>query len=337
MSENFTPENDLTKPATPAARQGKVSTRVIEHYVAPLEETPLAAVDKVDVTAAPLSLWADAWKNLRKQPLFIISALLIVLVVVVAAFPQLFANVEPTSCTLDDSGEGARAGHPLGFTLQGCDVYARVIYGTRASLMVGIFTTIGVVVLGGIMGALAGYYGGWLDAILARLGDIFFALPLILGAIIIMQLPAFRDNRSVWTVIVTLVAFGWPQIARITRGAVIENRNADFVTASKALGLSSFRALVKHVIPNSMAPVIVVASISLGTFIVAEATLSFLGLGLPQSVMSWGNDISDAQPQVRNNPAVLLWPAVALSITVLSFIMLGDALRDALDPKARKR
>ncbi|WP_083508821.1 ABC transporter permease [Arthrobacter alpinus] len=337
MSENLTPENDLTKPATPAARQGKVSTRVIEHYVAPLEETPLAAVDKVDVTAAPLSLWADAWKNLRKQPLFIISALLIVLVVVVAVFPQLFSSVAPTSCTLDNSGEGARSGHPMGFTLQGCDVYARMIYGTRASLMVGIFTTIGVVVIGGIMGALAGYYGGWLDAILARLGDIFFALPLILGAIIIMQLPAFRDNRSVWTVIVTLIAFGWPQIARITRGAVIENRNADYVTASKALGLSSFRALVKHVIPNSMAPVIVVASISLGTFIVAEATLSFLGLGLPQSVMSWGNDISAAQPQVRNNPAVLLWPAVALSITVLSFIMLGDALRDALDPKARKR
>ncbi|WP_449373685.1 ABC transporter permease [Arthrobacter psychrolactophilus] len=340
MSENFTPENDLTKSAKPTARQGKVSSRVIEHFVAPLEETPLVAVDKVDMTAAPLSLWADAWKNLRKQPLFIISALLIVAVLVVAVFPQLFTHIDPTdqsNCSLNDSGEGARSGHPLGFTLQGCDVYARMIYGTRASLMVGVFTTIGVLLLGGIMGALAGYYGGWLDAILARLGDIFFALPMILGAIIIMQLPAFRDNRSVWTVIVTLVVFGWPQIARITRGAVIENRNADFVTASKALGLSSFKALVKHVIPNSMAPVIVVASISLGTFIVAEATLSFLGLGLPQSIMSWGNDISDAQPQVRNNPAVLLWPALALSITVLSFIMLGDALRDALDPKARKR
>ena len=143
-------------------------------------------------------------------------------------------------------------------------MYSRVIYGTRASLMVGIFTTLGVLVIGGIMGALAGYYGGWLDAILARLGDIFFALPLILGAIVITQLPAFRDNRSVWTVVVALVVFGWPQIARITRGAVIENRNADFVTASKALGLSPLQALVKHVIPNSLAPVIVVASISLG-------------------------------------------------------------------------
>ncbi len=337
MSDNYTPENDLTPAETPAPRLGKASSRVIEHYVAPLEETPLAAIDKVDETAAPLSLWADAWRNLRKQPLFIISALLILLVLVVAIFPQLFAQVEPTSCDLANSAEGARAGHPLGFTLQGCDVYSRMIYGTRASLTVGVLTTLGVLIIGGIMGALAGYYGGWLDVILARIGDIFFALPLILGAIVINQLPSFRENRSVWTVVVALVLFGWPQIARITRGAVIENRNADFVTASKALGLSRFRALVRHVMPNSLAPIIVVASISLGTFIVAEATLSFLGLGLPQSVMSWGNDISAAQPQVRNNPGVLLWPAVALSITVLSFIMLGDALRDALDPKARKR
>jgi oligopeptide transport system permease protein len=337
MSEKLTPETDLTKPVTPVSRQGKTSSRVIEHFVAPLEETPLAAIDNVDETAAPLSLWADAWRNLRRQPLFIISALLIVLVLVVAFVPHLFASVDPTSCTLNDSSEGARAGHPFGFTLQGCDVYSRMIYGTRASLLVGVLTTLGVLVVGGTMGALAGYYGGWIDTVLARLADIFFALPLILGAIVMMQLPAFRDNRIVWTVVITLVIFGWPQIARITRGAVIENRNADFVTAAKALGLSRFNALVRHVIPNSLAPIIVVASISLGTFIVAEATLSFLGIGLPDTVMSWGNDIAAAQPQVRNNPGVLLWPAAALSVTVLSFIMLGDALRDALDPKARKR
>ncbi len=341
MSENLTPDKDLAAAGIPAARQGKTSRHHIEHFVAPLEETPLAAIDNVDESAAPLSLWADAWRNLRRQPLFIISALLILAVLVVAIFPGWFSGIDPrnpaTSCNLADSAEPARDGHPLGFTLQGCDVYARMIYGTRASLMVGVFTTIGVLIIGGTMGALAGYYGGWLDIILARLTDVFFALPLILGAIIINQLPAFRDNKSVWTVVTALVVFGWPQIARITRGAVIENRNADFVMAAKALGLSPFRALLRHVLPNSLAPIIVVASISLGTFIVAEATLSFLGIGLPFSVMSWGNDIAAAQTQVRNNPGVLLWPAIALSITVLSFIMLGDALRDALDPKARKR
>ncbi|MET4058498.1 oligopeptide transport system permease protein [Arthrobacter sp. UYP6] len=311
---------------------------IIEHYVAPLEETPLAETDKVKEDLQPLSLWGEAWRNLRKQPLFIISSLLILLILAAAAFPGLFTSASPDEgCMLSDSNAGPSAGHPLGFTFQGCDVYARVIYGARASVMVGVLTTIAVVIIGGIVGALAGYYGGVLDAVLARVGDIFFALPLILGAIIIMQLPAFRTNRTVLTVVVTLLIFGWPQVARITRAAVISVRNADFVVASQALGVSKFSALVKHVVPNSIAPVIVIATISLGTFIVAESTLSFLGIGLPPSVMSWGNDISSAQTSLRTNPATLLWPAAALSITVLSFIMLGDAIRDALDPKARKR
>ncbi|MCQ1999364.1 ABC transporter permease [Arthrobacter zhaoxinii] len=313
-------------------------TTHIEHYVAPLEETPLAATDSVKEDVQPLSLWGEAWRNLRTQPLFIISALLILLILTVAAFPGLFTNASPDeNCLLANSNGAPTAGHPLGFTFQGCDVYARVIYGTRASVLVGLLTTIAVVIIGGIAGALAGYYGGWLDAILARVGDIFFALPLILGAIIIMQLPAFRENRTVITVVFTLLIFGWPQVARITRSAVISVRNSDFVVASRSLGVSRFSALVKHVIPNSTAPVIVIATISLGTFIVAEATLSFLGIGLPPGIMSWGNDISAAQSSLRSNPSTLLWPAAALSITVLSFIMLGDAVRDALDPKARKR
>ncbi|MCC9203705.1 ABC transporter permease [Arthrobacter sp. zg-Y769] len=313
-------------------------TTHIEHYVAPLEETPLAATDSVKEDVQPLSLWGEAWRNLRRQPLFIISALLILLILTVAAFPGLFTNASPDeNCLLANSNGAPSAGHPLGFTFQGCDVYARVIYGTRASVLVGLLTTIAVVIIGGVLGALAGYYGGWLDAVLARVGDVFFALPLILGAIIIMQLPTFRENRTVITVVFTLLIFGWPQVARITRSAVISVRNSDFVVASRSLGVSRFSALVKHVIPNSTAPVIVIATISLGTFIVAEATLSFLGIGLPPGIMSWGNDISAAQSSLRSNPSTLLWPAAALSITVLSFIMLGDAVRDALDPKARKR
>ncbi|KRE44624.1 peptide ABC transporter permease [Arthrobacter sp. Soil736] len=328
----MTPENNATV-------RGTAVRRPIEHFVADFDETPLHATDKVKEDHVPLSLWGEAWRNLRRQPLFLLSAFLIFVVIVVCLFPGLFSQIDPTSeaCQLANSDGVPAGGHPLGYTQQGCDVFARVIYGTRSSVTVGLFTTIGVVIFGGIMGALAGYYGGWVDAVLARINDIFFALPLILGAIVMMQLPVFRTNRNVWSLVLILIIFGWPQISRITRGAVIEVRNADFVTAARSLGVSRFRSLMRHVLPNSLAPIIVVATISLGTFIVAESTLSFLGIGLPPSVMSWGNDIQSAQASLRSNPMPLIYPAIALSITVLSFIMLGDALRDALDPKARKR
>jgi oligopeptide transport system permease protein len=308
------------------------------HFVAPIEETPLLATDAVKTDQAPLSLWADAWRKLRRRPLFIISAVLILMLIVVALFPGLFSSVPPNEgCELGNSEGPPTAGHPFGFTFQGCDIYSRVIHGTQASLSVGLLSVLCVVVIGVTLGALAGYYGGWIDAVLARLGDIFFALPLILGALVITQLPVFRENKSVWTVVFVISLLAWPQMARITRGAVIEVRNADFVTAARALGVSKFGTLVKHVLPNALAPVIVLATLELGVFIVAEATLSFLGIGLPEGVMSWGHDIAAAQTSIRTNPQIMLYPAAALSITVLSFIMLGDAVRDALDPKSRQR
>lgn len=314
------------------------SNRQIEHYVAPIGETPLLATDTLKVDAAPLSLWADAWRKLRRRPLFIISALMILLLLVVAFFPGLFTQTAPNdNCQLGDSLAGPSAGHPLGFTFQGCDIYSRVIHGTQASLTVGVVSVIFVLIIGVTLGALAGFFGGWVDTIIARIGDIFFALPLVLGALVVTQLPFFRENKSVFTVVMVIVMLGWPQMARITRGAVIEVRNADFVTAARSLGVSKIGTLVRHVVPNALAPIIVLATMELGVFIVTEATLSFLGIGLPGSIMSWGNDISAAKDTLRTNPEVLMFPATALSITVLSFIMLGDALRDALDPKSRKR
>lgn len=313
------------------------SNRDIEHYVAPLGETPLQATDSTITEESPRSLWADAWLNLRRNPLFLISAVLILLIAAVAIFPQLFTQADPRFCSLSRSLQGPSDGSLLGYNFQGCDIYARVIYGAQASVAVGIIATLGVVVIGGVLGALAGYYGGWLDSVIARLVDIVFALPLVLGALVVMQREEFQENRGVLTVALVLMIFGWPQTARITRAAVIQAKNSDFVIAARSLGVSRLRALVRHVIPNAIAPVIVIATVSLGTFIVAEATLSYLGIGLPGTVMSWGNDISAAQTSIRTNPEILIYPAIALSVTVLSFIMLGDALRDALDPKARKR
>jgi oligopeptide transport system permease protein len=306
-----------------------------DHFVADLEETPVKAVDAVDESEKPRSSWDDAWDSMKTRPLFWISAALILLVVVVALFPGLFTHTSPTSgADLQSSNEGPEAGHPMGFTRQGLDVFVRVVYGTRASLTVGLLATVIVTIIGIIVGSLAGFYGGWLDAVVSRIGDIFFAIPTVLGAIVLMSV---LPSRTPLTVALVLSLFAWPQIARIMRGSVLGAKSSDYVTASLALGVSRFRILLRHVVPNAITPVIVVATVSLGTFIVAEATLSFLGIGLPSGTMSWGNDISQASVSIRTAPMTLFWPAAALSITVLSFLMMGDVVRDALDPKARAR
>lgn len=304
-----------------------------ERFVAPIEETPLHEVDSIDEDVPPTSMWADAWTTLRHNPMFIISAILAILVILVALFPSVFARQDPSACTLADSLEPARSGHPFGFDLQGCDVYSRVIYGARTSVSIGIMTTILVTILGGLIGAIAGFFGGWIDALLSRVTDIFFAIPMLLGAIVLLQM--FRTSTSLWKIIFTLTLFGWVNMARITRSAVMEAKNLEFNTASTALGSTPTRNLFRHIIPNSLAPVIVMATTSMGTYIVSEATLSFLGVGLPPTVVSWGGDISTAQNLLTTNPSVLFYPSAALAITVLAFIMMGDAVKDALDPKSR--
>jgi len=306
------------------------------HFVAALEDTPVAEVDRLDETQKARSTWSDAWDAMRRRPAFWISSILILIIVAVALLPTLFAQTPPNSnCLLANSNGGPEAGHPFGFTRQGCDVYSRIIFGTRASVTVGILATILVTLFGLVVGSLAGFYGGFLDAVVSRIGDIFFAVPTVLGAIVLMSV---LPERTPVIIALVLSIFAWPQVARIMRGAVLSARNSDYVMASVALGVSNFKILLRHVIPNSIAPVIVIATVSLGTFIVAEATLSFLGIGLDSSVvMSWGSDISKAQTSIRTNPQVLMYPAAALSVTVLSFLMLGDVLRDALDPAARAR
>lgn len=304
-----------------------------ERFVAPIDQTPLDEVDSVDEQAPPTSMWADAWKTLRKNPLFIVSAVLAIFVILVALFPSFFAKQDPNSCALANSLEPGRSGHPFGFDLQGCDVYSRVVYGARTSVSIGVMTTILVTLFGGLVGALAGFFGGWVDAILSRITDIFFAIPMLLGAIVLLQM--FRTSTSLWKIILTLTLFGWVNMARITRSAVLEAKNLEFNTASTALGSTPSRNLFRHIIPNSLAPVIVMATMSLGTYIVSEATLSFLGIGLPTSVVSWGGDISTAQNLLSTNPSVLFYPSAALAVTVLAFIMMGDAVKDALDPKSR--
>ena len=305
-----------------------------KHYVAPVE-TESIAVDAIRIAEKPSNLWRDAWSDLRRRPLFWFSVVLAALFIVIAAWPSLFTNVDPRSCDLMYSNEGPADGHPLGYTFQGCDIYSRVIYGAQTSLAVGLIATVIASFLGLIMGALAGFYGGWLDALLSRIGDIFFAIPYILAAVVVMTV--FSDSRSVWTLAFAIGGFAWASTARVVRAEILRVRQADFVMASRALGQSKFSTLVNHVVPNAIAPLLVVSTLGLAAAIVAEATLSFLGVGLGSSVMSWGNDISQAQAALRVAPMALIYPSIALTLSVLAFVTLGELIRDAIDPKARAR
>jgi len=277
-------------------------------------------------------LLRETWRGLRRRPKFLVAAVLIGFVLVVAAFPALFTAADPGYADPNQSLLAPSAAHWFGTDLQGHDIYARTIYGARASITVGLGATLAVFVVGGALGALAGFYGGWLDAVISRVADVFFAIPLLLAAIVLMQV---MHHRTVWTVIAILALFGWPQVARIARGGVLTVRGSDYVLAAKALGLSRFGILVRHAVPNAIGPVIAVSTIALGLFIVTEATLSYLGVGLPPSVVSWGGDINVDQIRLRAGSPILFYPAGALAITVLAFMIMGDVLRDALDPASR--
>lgn len=289
----------------------------------------------------PASLASDAWRDLRHNPLFWIASVLILVLLVMAVAPGLFTSVDPTYALLSEARQGPSDKHVFGTTALGYDVYSRTIYGARASILVGIFSSLVTAVVGVIVGLISGFYGGWLDSVLSRLGEIFFAIPLLLGGILFLYVfPNGLDTplwQQVGKVVLVIAVFGWPSVARLMRSSVLQVKPNDYVTAARALGGSPYRLIVQHILPNAVAPVIVVSTLNLGVFISVEATLSYLNIGLRPPAVSWGIDISAASSigLVRAAPNMLLFPSIFLSATVLAFIMLGDAVRDAIDPKLR--
>ncbi|MGH2395029.1 MAG: ABC transporter permease, partial [Candidatus Limnocylindria bacterium] len=232
----------------------------------------------------PRSLGRDAWEDLRRNWIFWTASVLIVVLVVMAIFPGLFTNTDPTASDLANSRKGPGPGAPFGYDTQGRDVFARTIYGARASILVGFFATAFATILGSLVGVLAGFYGGWTDTILSRVTDVFFAIPLFLGAILFLfAFPsgeATSELAATTKVAIALAVLGWTVATRIMRSSVIQVKQADFVQAARALGANNGAIIRRHVLPNALTPVIVVATISLGVYISAEAALSYLGIGL---------------------------------------------------------
>ena len=300
------------------------------------EAVPPVPADVEPVKAERVaSLTSDAWRDLRRNPMFLISGALIAGLLLISVWPGLITSGDPYNggfCNLSDSLKRPSGAHWFGADLQGCDIYTRTVHATSNSIIVGALTSLLVGLVGGLLGLVSGLYSGWIDGVLSRITEVFFALPLLIAGLLVLSI--FQIG-NVWSVSLVMAAFGWPQIFRIMRGAVITGKNNDYVMAAKGLGASTLRIATRHVLPNAVAPVIVIMTINLGVYITAEASLSYLGIGIQPPDISWGLMISDAQSRFLQSPHALLFPAAALSITVLAFIMLGDAVRDALDPKLR--
>jgi oligopeptide transport system permease protein len=275
------------------------------------------------------------WSRLSRRPLFwlafSIAAVLVLVAIAPGAFAGWFGHGDPLACNLADSARGPGNGHPFGFDIQGCDVYANVVYGARDSISIGLLVTALSLLVAVPLGCLAGYYGRLIDALLSRVADIFFGFPFLLGAVVILSTFRLRDVASVS---VTLALFVWPVLARLMRASVLQVKQLEYVQAARSLGASDLRIIRHHILPNAIAPVIVISTITIGSVIAAEAALTFLGVGLQYPAISWGLQLAQAQTNFQQHPHLLIFPGLFLSATVFSFILLGETLQNALDGRA---
>jgi len=307
---------------------------------------PTAATTTPDAppTDASVSLGGDAWRRLRRRPDVIVSAAVVVFFAVMAAFPLLFTSTDPQRCIIGDSKtrpQGLGAAHPLGTDVHGCDMLAQLVHGARPSLMLAFVVVGASVVIGVVLGLLAGFYLGWVDTVVSRTVEVFLVIPLLLAALLLLSL--FRNVRvgsGAFDVILlpalVLTLFGWMGYARYVRAATLEAKNLDYVTAARALGASDLRVMVRHVLPNAIGPVTALVPTAIAGVISAEAVLAFLGIGVRPPAISWGIMITNGAEWVTGGyPYLLLFPLGCLILTVLALVVLGDALRDALDPRLR--
>lgn len=267
------------------------------------------------------------WPRLKEDVRFWIAAAIIGILILMAVFPTLFTSQNPRACDLARSLGPPVAGHPFGFDLQGCDYYARVIHGARTSLVIGGVVVLASAIAGTILGALAGYLGGFVDGIISGAAELWLSVPLIIGGMFFLS---FVEERGLLQVTLVLTLFAWPAMVRLVRASVQQAKSAEFVLAARALGAGSLRVLTRHVIPNSLRPVVVFSALFAATAIVAEAILSYLGVGLQLPTISWGLMLAGIRFRLSGH-AHLLIPGLFLLAAVSGLVLLGDALRSALD------
>ncbi len=301
--------------------------------VAAPDFTPLRA----DAVAAgpvrpPTTYWQDAWRRLRGNRLAMAGLVVIVFIALLAAFGPLFSPYSYSDQVLADANQPPSGAHWFGTDNLGRDLLTRVLYGARISLSIGIVASLLNLTIGVVYGGIAGYCGGRTDSVMMRIVDIMYGIPLLLYVILLMVVL----KPGLTNIFIALGMVYWLGMARIVRGQILAIKQQEYVLAARLVGAGSWRIILRHLVPNSMGPIIVTMTLSIPEAIFTEAFLSFIGLGVSAPMASWGVLASESLAGLRSYPFQLAYPALAISITMLAFNFLGDGLRDALDPRMRK-
>jgi peptide/nickel transport system permease protein len=301
-----------------------------------MTESSLPMYDASAITAETTSMAAAIWKRFRKHPGAVGGSIVFLLLSIMVLFASI-SPYDPDASSMLERYQPPSLQHPMGTDALGRDLFTRVLYGGRVSLTVGLLVVVIALVVGVPIGALAGYYGGWLDSVLMRLTDTFLSLPsflvLILLSAILREVDApLIEKNSVLTIAFVIGILTWMTFARLVRATFLTLREMDFVTATRALGGSDFRMMVNHILPNSIGPIIVEATLELGYAIIQESGLSFLGFGIQPPTPSWGNLLSNAQEHFTKYPWLAIFPGLMIFLAIISVNYIGDGLRDSFDP-----
>lgn len=275
--------------------------------------------------------WRDAWRSFRKNKGALVGAGIVLFFVFLAFFGPWLAPQGINDQLLTDRLQPPSGQYWFGTDDFGRDIFSRIIHGARISLWVGFFSVIGSVVVGSILGIVAGYYGKWIDMIISRIFDIMLAFPSILLAIAVVSIL----GPSLQNALIAIAIINIPNFGRLIRSKVLSIKEEEYITSAKAIGMRDIRILFSHILPNSMAPVIVAGTLAIASAIIEAAALGFLGLGAQAPAPEWGKMLADARLYLRNAPWTMIFPGLAIMLTVVGFNLMGDGLRDALDPKMK--
>lgn len=278
------------------------------------------------------SFGKDAWRRFRKNKLAIFGAVVIILLAIMSFIGGPISGYDYRTNDLMNANKAPSAEHWFGTDNLGRDVFARTWYGAKISLFIGLMAALLDLVIGVIWGAVSGFFGGKVDEYMMRIADILYGVPYLLVVILLMVIMP----QGLWTLIIAMTITGWINMARIVRGQVMQLKSEEYVMASRSLGASNGRLVFRHLVPNTLGPILVTLTLTIPNAIFTEAFLSYLGLGVPAPLASWGTMSSDALPAMQYYPWQLFFPAFFICLTMLAFNVIGDAMRDALDPKERK-